>query len=261
MLRIRPEGLRNPILGVPDESMTRVEGLFVGPDGFEGWDDGGGESRRESVERPGAHGEFDLPVFLGSRVVTIDGHALAWSASELGHLRGQIMGLGATGPRFKLTVDHQGQTLWAWARRGSKPTFKDAGIRHGMHRARFMVQFVCADPRKYGETNTFPGGVAAVHYGNFPATPELLVTGTMPAGYSVLGPGGKQFVVSQALTAGQSHRIDLRTGWLYRNGVLQVGAVSRADLWVVPTGGSVVHTLAPVSGSGSLVVKVLDTFI
>lgn len=261
MLRIRPEGLRNPILGVPDESMTRVEGLFVGPDGFEGWDDGGGESRRESVERPGAHGEFDLPVFLGSRVVTIDGHALAWSEAELGHLRSQIMGLGATGARFKVTVDHQGQTLWAWARRGSKPTFKDAGIRYGMHRARFMVQFVCADPRKYGYTLSYPGGAAAFNLGNFPALPRIEVTGNMPSGYAIHGPGGKRFVTTAALVPGMVHSINMAEGWLRILGVVQATKVPRAEVWAIPAGGQAVQTLVPVSGSGQMKVFVTDTFV
>lgn len=256
MLRIRVGGLT--ILGRPDESTSRVEGLFVGPDGFEGWDDGP-DIRRESVDRPGQHGEFDTPVFNGSRVISVDGHALAWSEAELGHLRNQIMGLGGFGDLMRITVDHQGSTLWADARRAAQPTFRDAGIRHGMLRARFAIHFVAPNPRKFGETRDFPAGAAALHYGNFPASPEIIVTGPKAGGYTITGPGGRQYVVTQALAAGQTHRIDMNTGWLYLNGVLQSGAVSQARTWAIPPGTSAVHTIT--GGTGSMTVRVPDTFL
>lgn len=261
MLRIQAAGVT--FLGRPDEQSPRVEGLFVGPDGFEGWEDGGGDTRSESVDRPAAHGEFDSPVFLGSRVITIDGHALAWSPAELGHIRNRVMGLGGNGDRFQLTVEHQQETLWASARRGTKPTFKDAGIRHGLLRARFSVHLVCRDPRKYGEVRTFGPATALTvfQYGNFPGIPELIITGAMPSGYAVHGPDGKQFIVSQALSADQTHRLDFRTGRLYRDNVLQIGAVSNGGTWTIPVGSAVPMTLAPVSGAGSMTVRVPDTFI
>lgn len=255
MLRIRIGS--TVILGRPDGLHPRVEGLFVAQDGFEGWDDGGGDSRRESVPRPAAHGEFDLPVFQGSRVFSIDGHALAWSERELGQLRSVVTGIGATGDRFRVTVDHQGQTLWAMARRGTKPTFKDAGIRHGMHRARFLMQFVAADPRKYAEVREFPAGVPAVHLGNFPATPRLMI-GAGSGGYTITGPAGRQIVVDAA-PAGP-HYIDFANGGLFtENGMRQAGAISVYQPWTVPVGAPGVTV--SISGSRSLVQRVTDTFI
>lgn len=256
MLRIRLGG--TTILGRPDELAPRVEGLFVGPDGFEGWDDGP-DVRRESVDRPGMHGEFDLPVYSASRVISVDGHALAWSADELGHLRNEIMGLGAFGQKLRMTVDHQGTELWADVRRGAKPSFRDAGIRHGMHRATFAVHFVAVDPRKYGTVRDFTTGQAAYHYGNFPATPELIVTGPKAAGYTVTGPGGRQYIVTSPLASGQTDRIDLMTGWLYRDGVLLSGAISQAQVWALQPGGpGTVHTI---TGGTGLTVRVTDTFM
>ncbi len=256
MLRIRVGGVT--ILGRPDGSSSKPKGLFVGPDGFAGWDDGP-DLRREAVDRPGQHGQFDMPVFNGSRVVSIDGHALAWSESELGHLRDLIMGLGAFGDLLRLTVDHQGSTRWADVRRGAKPTFQDAGIRFGLLRARFAIHFVAPNPRKFGETREFPAGAAAFHYGNFPASPEIVVTGPKAGGYTITGPGGRQYVVTQALASGQTHRIDMSTGWLYLNGALQSGAVSQARTWAIPPGTSAVHTIT--GGTGSMAVRLTDTFM
>lgn len=253
MLRIQIAGVT--IWGAPYDS-ARLSGLYVGPDGFEGWEDGGGDSRRDSVDRPAQHGEFDLPVSLGSRVITVDGYALAASAIELGHLRNAVMGVCAAGGRARLTIDHQEQTLWAHVRRGAKPTFKDAGIRHGVHRGRFMLSMLAADPRKYGETREFAAGVAAVHYGNFPATPVHEVTGT-GSGYTITGPAGRAFTVSSGPGSGVD-RIDMASGRVYRNGALLLGAVSRADLWTIPPGApGVTHAIS----AGTLTTTVTDTFV
>lgn len=253
MLRIQISGVQ--IFGRPHDFSSRVEGLFVGPDGFEGWDDGP-DTRRESLDRPGQHGEYDLPVLNASRVITVDGHALAWSEAELGHLRNRVMGIGADGSRTRLVVEHQGSTLWADVRRGARPTFRDAGIRSGMLRARFAIHLVAADPRKFGEVNDFPGGAMAIHRGNFPATPEHVITGTSGP-YTINGPGGKKFMVSSGPGAG-SDRVDMSTGRIYRNGALQLGVTLRADLWAIPPGlPGVTHTIT----AGSLITRVPDTFV
>ncbi|WP_404474851.1 hypothetical protein [Microbacterium aerolatum] len=244
------------ILSRPDDGPSRVEGLFVGPDGFNGWDDGV-DVRRESVDRPGQHGEFDLPVFNGSRVISVDGHALAWSEYELGQLRNRVMGVGADGGRQVISVEHQGDTLHATVRRGSKPTFVDSGIRHGMHRARFALFLVAADPRKYGDVHEFPAGQVAINRGNFPATPRLMV-GAGSGGYTVTGPNGRQVVVGTA-PAG-AHYIDFVSGGLFTAaGVRQVGAITVYQPWTIPPG--VPGVTATISGSRTLTQRVTDTYI
>lgn len=254
MLRIDVGGVS--IIGRPDEFSSRVEGVFVGPDGFHGWEDGV-DVRRESVERPAQHGEYDLPVFNGSRVISVDGHALAWSEYALGHLRNRIMSVGAAGTRTQIAVTLQGETLHAMVRRGAKPTFVDAGIRYGLHRARFALFLVAADPRKYGTTAEFPAGSAAVHYGNFPATPRLLI-GAGSGGYTVTGPGGRQVVVGTA-PAG-AHYIDFASGGLFTAaGVRQVGAITVYQPWEIGPGGPGV--VATITGSRTLSQRVTDTFI
>lgn len=257
MLRITIPGAPE-ILGRPRDGMARVQGLFVAPGGFQGWDDGGGETRQQNVERPGAHGLFDLPIYQGARVVTIDGHALAWSEYELGKLRRQVAAIGARGPRFRVFVEHQGETLSGVFRRGAKPTFEDAGVRHGLHRARFMIQLVAADPRLYGKDREYSAGEPVVHYGNFPAAPWFEVVGPHPA-YSI-GAGAKLFVVDTAVPAGSTDTISMASGWARRDGVLLRTSVSRADTWEVQPGlPGLVHMFS--GDSSKFTVRVTDTYV
>lgn len=248
------------VRGRPIDS-EQTAGLFVAPGGFTGWDDGV-DVRRESIARPMAHGEFDVPSYLGARVITVDGWAIAAGPDELGLLRSIVTGMGAGGDVIRLGVDHLGQQLGARARIGAKTTFVDAGIRESFARARFVWQMVCADPRKYGISRTVASGVAAVNNGNFGASPILEVKAltSMPSGWSIAGPGGKLVSTTQALTVGQVHRYDTATGRLTRNGV-RARADVRADTWVIPGGGSFVHTVTPVSGTGSLETTTPDVFI
>lgn len=247
-LRIMVEGLT--VLGRPENGQH--VGLFVRPNGFEGWDDGA-DSRRDRVDIPGSHGEFDLPGFLGPRVFSIDGWALTYSERELAHFREQVLGVGAAGGRVRVSVEHQGQLLWANARVGGKPTFRDAGIRHGLMRAQFQWQFIASDPRKYSGIDKVASGVASLNRGNFPAVPIFEVTTSVATGYRINGPDGRHFIVSTPLPVGQKDVIDFRTARVRRNGVLLAGAVSRAQTWSLPPGVQILQTLVPAAGTGVLV--------
>lgn len=253
MLRISADGV--DIFGRPLEVHPRAEGLFVGPGGFNGWDDGGGEVRREAVPRPAAIGEFDMPVYEGAMVFSVDGHALAYDPPTLGHLRDRVTGLGYGGRRFRVVVEHQERELWTWCRRGARPKFDDAGIRHGLHRGEFLLQFVAPIPRKYGEARDFAAGETAFHRGNESAVPLLLI-GAGAGGYTVTGPGGRVVTVSTA-PAG-AHQIDFATGGLFLNGVRQVGALSVYQPWSVPPG--LPGVTATISGARTLTQRVTDTY-
>src|SRR5690554_4546514 len=173
------------------------DGFVLEPGGFKGWDDGV-DVRRDMTDRPGAHGSFDVPGFLDSRVVALSGFCFADSEERLSWFRSQLTGLGANGDSFRVVVDHHGSTLWADARLASKPLFEADG---GHASARFEIQFWFADPRKFGESRTFgpAASITAHHYGNFPSAPVLTITGASASGYTITGPGGRQFVVTRAL--------------------------------------------------------------
>ena len=232
-------------------------GFIIARDGFVGWDEST-STKRDSVVIPQAHGSYAVRGFRDVRVLTVTGICLADSEQQLQLFGAQLTGTGADGNAVRVTVDHSGATTWA-------DGYLDGETKFSMFAAGQAANFAIAmwfpNPRKFGNTLTFASGVPANHYGNFPAAPVLTVTGSMPSGYSVAGPSGKVFTVTAAIAAGQTHTIDLATGYLKVNGVLTFGAVSRGDLWVIPGGASVTHTLVPVSGSGVLSAAVTDTFI
>lgn len=220
--------------------------------------DDGVTVRRDAVDRPGGHGSFDAPGYLSAGTFSLSGYVIAPTPEDLLHKRDLLTGLLAAGGTddlhvqgerdFHIAVGLAGQT--AVTVRGADPCVAD-----------FLLQLWAADPRKYGEVETFRGGEAASHKGNFEAAPELTIRGNMPSGYTVNGPDGKRYVVTQALTDAETHVIDMRTGWLYKNGALQSGAVGRAETWVIPPGRAVVMTITPVSGTGFLSVAVPRTSI
>ena len=260
MLEIHVAG--REILSHPRD-MSRPYGLFIKRDGFQGWQ-GIPSRRREALARAVAHGEFDTRVYLGSRVVTIDGWALGSSEFELSQLTDSLVGLGGDGQELRVTIEHQGAVRGADGR-VIVAEAEDSGIRSGVLRAEFQLQFVFADPRKYGPVNNLPGdtlnpknptatatSIPVFHYGNFPAFPIVEIP-SAPAAYTIVSPGGT-FTVTGA-TAGGTHAVHLRNGRVYRNGV-EMPSVGRGDLWAVPARASWAHTLS-VPGR----VRITDTYI
>lgn len=259
-LEIRTEG--REILSSSQQA-SRPFGLIVKPRGLQGWQ-GLPAGRREALARAVQHGEHDTPVYLPSRVVTIDGWAFAPTEHELGQLIDSVVGIGATGKPKKVYVKMYDEIRWASGRRVLAEA-DDSGLRDGTYYGEFQLQFVFADPRKYGHTAMLPGDtlvpanavatateVDVFSHGNFPAYPRTLIP-TAPSAYTISSPGGT-FVVSGA-TAGGTHAVDHRNGRVYRNGVEMPG-VGRGDLWAVPAGEIWTHTL---SAPGR--VRITDTFV
>lgn len=243
------------VLGAPYDGGA-PHGFYVKRGGLQGLD-GTPTGAREAISRPAAHGEFDLPVFRGPRVITIDGIAVARSEWDLQHLRSLITGCGATGDRVSVSVTHQGHLL-SFSARVVEASFVDRGDRSRRAVADFMLNLVCADPRKYGKRADYSGNSVTVsHDGNFPASPVVTVAGPRTGPYTISGPDGRQVTVTQSLTAGQTHRIDFRTGRITRNGVAQLNALGRADLWTIPPGTQVPMAIS----SGLMTVTVTDTYM
>lgn len=217
-------------------------------DGIKGvWE--GVDVRREDTARPLAHGSFDAPVFLASRVIPVSGHFSTRTPAELVHEMNRLTGLLAGGQSGRLSLDDDTGTTWMDVRLGgaTQVTQLDATT------AQFLVTFWAPDPRRYGETGSFASGSAVFHYGNFPS-PVTVTIPSAPASYTISSPGGV-FSVSGA-TAGGTHVVDLRTGRVTRNGSLMLG-VSSGATWQMPPGASWVHTVS--TGTGTI--KVLDTFV
>lgn len=250
MLEIQVGGLE--LFGAPLPT-AQGEAILVKPDGLQGWR-GLPAGRREALARAVEHGEHDVPVYLPSRVVTVDGWVLAESEDRLEHLSDALAGLGATGDRVRFQVKSRGETRWADGRRVAGEVQDSPG---GSLEAEYQLQFVFADPRKYGEESVYPktgtaASISAAHYGNFPAFPVIEIP-SAPAAYTITSPSGV-FTVTGA-TAGGTHTIDMRRGRVFRNGV-EMFDVGRGDLWTIPPGRPVLHTLS-VAGR----VRVIDTYV
>lgn len=260
LLQVRSGGLT---IRQSPEGESRVQGLYVGRDGFDGWDDGA-TMRSETVARPQAHGDFDYPGFLAGRLVAMEGWAIATSPKELERLRDRFVGHGADGTKFAVSIERNDRSLRAEARiaAGTRPSFKDDGTGR---RARWSVSWWCPDPRKY-QSNTEPDGspfgpgtsLQVFHRGNFPALPVLTITGASAGGYTITGPSGRRIIVTRALAAGTPHTFDMRTGRLSVGGVRALGGVARAELFAIPPG--LTPTTISIS-AGQLTVDVENTFI
>lgn len=220
-----------------------------------GWSVGGVEMRRDSSYRPAAAGKFGAPGYLSERLLGWSGLVLTRSVEEQAHELRRLSGLLADGLTGVVSRDGS-PDLWATVQRADSPSSQ---VLVPGRVASYSVSFEATDPCLYGEVRSFAAGAPVVQYGNYAASPELVVTGPHPAGYTVSA-GLSSYTVTAPLAAGVTDVVDMSTGWVRRNGALLVGGVSRADTWSVPPGlPGLVHTLS--GGSGSLLVRVTDTFI
>ncbi|MCC2030610.1 hypothetical protein [Microbacterium allomyrinae] len=247
---------------------VRVGGLLIEGDGgsspfglvdLTGWTDSPG-MRREQEARATGHGAFSAPGYLSGRVITVDGELISDGPVDQERQLRRLAGVLADGSFATAVVDEASSSLKAVVGRHDKP---DTTVEAYGRLATFQLLLWSPDPRRYGESHTYGPGQTAFHYGTFRASPTIDVVAltNMPDGYTITGPAGRHFDVTQPLAAGHVHRVEMRTGRVYLDGALQVGAVGRAETWAIPPGLQVAHTLVPVSGTGSLAVKVVDTFI
>lgn len=227
---------------------------------FDGWEDGV-VMRRNSHPFPQNHGGFDVPSFMDERKVEMSGLCYAKSWAVIGYRALMFTGALSKGTLSPVTVEQDDNVLRGQAQLGDhqQPTFKR--VHGGRPLAKFEMPMTFPDPRKYGDTLTYGPGtsVTAWQYGNFSATPIYTVTGSMPDGYSIFGPEGREYRVNLALTTGHTHTINMATGALRVDGVLVFGKVTRDDTWACPSGVKTTATLTPVSGTGLIAAAVRET--
>lgn len=219
--------------------------------GLDGWTDAPDVSM-ERLKRPGADGTFALPAYFDERVVQMSGFMVTSDRLTLENESVRIRRLAKQ--RVRVDVEDPFRTLWTTG------TFTVATFTVHPFAAEgtWKAEVTCPDPRVYGETHDYPVGVPAFNVGNTDAHPILEVTGPHPA-YTISTNNGHSMTIGQALTAGQKHLIDMRTGRITLNGILQVGAITSGGTWVIAPGmPGVVHSI---TGTASLTVHVTDTYI
>ena len=227
--------------GVAFESWpSNLDDAFViEPGGLTGWFGAQG-IRRSETQRPAAHGSFDAPGYRNAKTPQVKGHALAGTMSSLRAKLRQLEALGADGGSERLTVqDDDGHVTWADAR-VAMPALP---VAHGADPSgAFQIGFWVPGAEIYGEERSFTGSSAQVfHRGTIPA-PLIVRIASAPAAYTLTSPHGT--VTVAGATAGGTHEVDMRTGWVRRNGVLMTGVVTRAETWDVPPGTPTTHSIS-----------------
>lgn len=223
----------------------------IATDGLRGWFEGV-DVRSERHPRPSSNGFFPSEVLRGGRTITLKG--LVHSRGDVDQERAlaRLTGLLANGQTGRLTVQTPNGETWADVELDDKPEI--TMLMYGQT-AEYRLQFWAPDPMRYGKTNVFEPGDAVSHRGNAPSFPVIKVVGPRPA-YTISA-GGKDFAVSQALTAGQTHEVFLKTGTVLRNGIKQLGVTTAPVRWSVAAGQRLLHTI---SGSGPASIELPDTF-
>jgi hypothetical protein len=251
---------RLEVLGRPLDA-ARPDGVYLGPDGFEGWHDGP-DMRREVVQRVAAAGDFDARGYPDARVLSLSGVIVSPSEKRTQYWRERLTGVLNDGGSDRVTV-----------RENDTVRFADAGLvktkvvtrPRARHVADWQMQLWCPDPQKYGELRTAKanGGdfCDVEHWGNAPATSVLRVDGSDANGYVLLGPTGRRIEVNTPLTAGIPHEVDLATGQLRVGGTVRYGALGQVDLWTTYPGKTVSVGLSNTDSSNRLTVTTLDTYL
>ena len=228
---------------------------------LEGWFDSP-DRKQKSEARPLADGDYESPEFFDIRNITIDGRLKAKSHEMVheaeGWLKGMFLGSSAT----MLVRDH-GPDQWATVQlAGGIRCQVEPGTDNYL---RWQIRLKAIDPYLYGEKRSFSGAVGTAfdvyQRGYRRAWPFITVTGSMPGGYEVMI-GGKLIEVTRALTSGNPHTIDTRTGILRVNGAVAVNGLGIAELFRVDPGlPRSVYAVAKTTGTGTVRLDVTDTYI
>jgi hypothetical protein len=221
---------------------------------------GGGPTEHESIASGVGDGvgEYDVAnVRTGPRIIALTGFVYERTMLELGHTLRRLDGLlGRNAGVF--SWEEFGENFWTRVRRGGGAPPRRRGA-SGF--ADFTIRFRAPSQAYFGDEHTAGPGTSLqlINRGNDDALPVISVTGAMPTGYRLVG-GGATYAVSQALAAGQTHRIDMTDRILLRNGVAQPGGASSPKQIAIPAFGSTTLQLIPNSGTGQASAAWADTF-
>lgn len=216
-------------------------------------------SKGSEEERALAPGDYDAQLYDAARLVTVDGILLHNGRGDAVQAMERLSAAVSLDSRA-LTVTDFGLTRFA--------NVKRLGIDYTnvtTRAIRWQIRLKATDPYKYGEKKAFSGAVGnafdVFQRGTTPAWPLITVTGSMPGGYEVMI-GGKLIEVTRALTSGNPHTIDTRTGILRVNGSVAINGLGIAELFQINPGlPQSIYSLPKTTGTGTLKVEVTDTYI
>lgn len=225
---------------------------------IKGWKPGTVSARTEFIDIEDGHGEYDMPVFRSRRTIELAGYVVADSADDLARMGDRFAGLLASGDLGRVTFDEGGLRRWANVRIHGTPSFEPT------YRARadFELELRAPDPRIVGKPIRQVGTVVdVVNRGTFPATPRIQIDGNGNHTYTVTGPGGRRWVVTQDLVPEHAHVLDFETGDLIIDGNVILDGLEEADPWTCPPSKSTRITLDPGGNTAVMTISTPPTWI
>lgn len=216
-------------------------------------------SKGSEEERALADGDYDAQLYYAARMITLDG-ILFHNGRGQALQSLERLAVAASLNSRKMIVTDFGLSRFA--------NVKSQGVDFTTtttEAIRWQVRLKATDPYKYGEKVAFSGAVGTAfdvfQRGTVPAWPFITVTGSMPGGYEVMI-GGQLIEVTRALTSGNPHTIDTRTGILRVNGAVAINGLGIAELFRVNPGmPQSVYAVAKSTGTGTVKLDVTDTYI
>ena len=225
---------------------------------IEGWDETPPEKSTQSDVVNG-HGSIPVPVYYGTRTVTITGRIIAKNHELAVDAKRRLTALLQEAGSF-VVVSDDGIALTAEASRGR--------ISPGPVKGRWLtfdMELRFPDPFRYGASRPFSvalgSAVTVFQRGTVEAWPVAIVTGSAPGGYT-LNKGGRQVRVTAPLTSGNAHTIDMRTGILKVGESRVYGGITTAEYWsIAPGPRQTVSASAITTGSATVRLDYYDTYI
>jgi len=249
------------------------------------------ETRHEDIPRPGQHGSFDQPVYVGSRRVVVAGRMLA--TEDRNARLAELQQAFRVEPDHRLlTIRHAGRTL-SVAARIKRFTFTPS--QWGSGAFSWLVEWVAADPYRYGlaqqhyttlpelvgglefdlftdgsETTGFleygeqgsTGRMTLTNEGNADAWPIFEVAGPAPQGFAIQHvESGRRVVSATNIPAGSVLTVNFANGMATLDGVDRSGQLTVREWSPVPAGGSATFAFsAPVESAASLTATIRSTY-
>ena len=240
---------------------------IVSRGGLDGWD-GTPPVQANGDDIPNGHGSFDIPGYFQGRVMTLAGWIEAPNALQLEYAKSWVRSAVRPDENVDMVVDDSGLVLSLDAvKLGGQVKISRRYRGKNVWKADFEIPLLAPDPLKYGQRNQFSmasdGAYLDIyHRGDFTAYPKVTITGSAADGYELAHPSGAVYQVDKPLVTGIPHEVDMRTGLLRVDGVVDMVGVTGASVWHVPPGAYHQMKVRPltVGQTATAVCYVTDTY-